>query len=99
MVVDAHLDAIYGAGMLGHIDSCRVHLRNGGLDGALREIEPIFEVDASHRLRMVVLSLKGIRSELADPRYRDNRPALELSDRIRQYCADAVAEKLAAPVV
>jgi hypothetical protein len=84
----------YGAGMLGHIDSCRVHLRNGELDGALREIEPIFDVDAAQRLRMIVLSLKGVRSELTGPRFRGNRPALDLSDRIRQYCAEAVAENL-----
>jgi tetratricopeptide (TPR) repeat protein len=85
----------YGAGVLGHIDSGRVYLRRGDLDGAIQAIEPIFDLDSSQRLRMLVLSLKGVREELAALRYKDNRAAARLDERIRQFCADAVAESLA----
>jgi hypothetical protein len=89
----------YGAEMLGHIDSSRIHLRNGELDGALQEIEPIFDVDTSQRLRMVVLTLNGVRSDLAGRRYKGSHAAQELSGRIRQFCADAVAENLDSPAI
>ena len=71
--------------MLAHTELAIVRLRSGALDAAVAALEPVIALALGERTAVQVHRLAALRTELANPLFRNSRRAQDLDEQLEQF--------------
>jgi transcriptional regulator with XRE-family HTH domain len=82
----------YGCEAIAHINLSRALIRTGELDAV--DLSPVFGLPVDKRIDALPKALTGIRTELADQRYRGEPRAIELDEQIELFSRETIVHDL-----
>ncbi|GAA2257300.1 hypothetical protein GCM10010232_54040 [Streptomyces amakusaensis] len=77
----------FGMELLSRIDAARARLRHRELEAVPQLLDPVLNSHPSQRLNMCIVGMHGMRAEISERRFRGNRTARVLAERMRDFCA------------